>query len=86
MGHLDLRLVQFFSELSKFFAFQKNASRNTLMINKQPTHSILLCSTSVNKEVSAKLDPGFILMHGLLSPLKSPNSMVDLSGLISPLG
>jgi hypothetical protein len=31
LGHLGLRLVQFFAELSKFFAFQKNASLASLL-------------------------------------------------------
>ena len=35
LGHLGLRLVQFFAELNKFFAFQRSASRNTTMIYSQ---------------------------------------------------
>jgi len=34
LGRLGLRLVQFFAELNKLFAFQKTASRNTAMIIK----------------------------------------------------
>lgn len=38
LGHLGLRLVQFFAELNKFFAFQRSASRNTTMIYKKRPH------------------------------------------------
>ena len=41
LGHLGLRLVYFFAELSKFFAFQKSASRNSVIIIKGFPFSVL---------------------------------------------